>query len=98
MPARFDGVQVKHNRVNTCAGDWMPIAAITSFNVGDLIGKVMPLTSIPSFQPQGFSRLWLAKAVTARCVFIPLLIMTAAPLGHPVLKGAGCVVRSVLLE
>eukprot|EP00041_Stephanoeca_diplocostata_P029274 m.861019 g.861019 ORF g.861019 m.861019 type:complete len:476 (-) comp23529_c1_seq1:303-1730(-) len=78
-------------------GDWMPIAAITSFNVGDLIGKVLPLTSIPRFQPQQFSRSWLAKAVTARCVFIPLLIMTAAPLGNPVLKGAGWVLLLTLL-
>jgi hypothetical protein len=71
---------------------------IALFNVGDLVGKLLPLLPVQSLQPPAWAETKLLKFTLWRVAFVPFMVMCAAPKGSPLLSGFGwiCVLTLAL--
>ncbi|KAL8609050.1 hypothetical protein ACOMHN_059863 [Nucella lapillus] len=86
----FPGIE---SEVISChLGTWMPVIMMATFNLSDVIGKV--LASIP----YDWSRARLVLCTFCRVLCVPLLMFCATPRRHPVIPGeAWPIVFSLLL-
>ena len=85
--------------VDPSFGDWFPIYMIFTFNVGDLIGKLLPFAPAAGLQPAW----WcdrpkaLFKFVAARTVLIPFMVLCVAPVESPVFGGQAVPILVILI-
>ncbi|XP_076434974.1 equilibrative nucleoside transporter 4-like isoform X2 [Babylonia areolata] len=86
----FPGIE---SQVISCRlGTWMPVIMMATFNVSDVIGKV--LASIP----YDWSRARLVLCTFCRVLCVPLLMFCATPRRYPVIPGeAWPIVFSLIL-
>lgn len=83
----FPGVATE---VESDWGDWMPTWMIAAFNVGDLLGKLLPFVPIRALRHTAWLPRSLLLFTVARLVYIPLLTLTVAPTsGDPYIPGKG---------
>jgi len=75
----FPGIE---SEIESCRlGDWMPVLLITTFNISDLLGKV--LAGIQ----ETWSRAELVLWPLSRIILVPVLAACAAPKHKPVIPG-----------
>ena len=67
----------------------MPIVMIAVFNVGDLIGKVLPFLPVEAFQARNWTEDNLVKFVLVRIPLVLFIVLCATPNPTPALQGEG---------
>eukprot|EP00039_Didymoeca_costata_P004625 m.74879 g.74879 ORF g.74879 m.74879 type:complete len:467 (+) comp12482_c0_seq12:270-1670(+) len=78
-------------------GSWLPILIITAFNIGDLIGKIMPLLSLRVLQPRSWTPFGLVVFTLLRIPLGILILLCAMPAEKPLIRGEWVVIVLNLL-